>query len=31
MGENSFSATPGERGGQVRFVRGLVVTEPDLG
>ena len=31
MGENSFSATPGERSGQVRFVRGLVVAKPDLG
>ena len=31
MGKNAFPATPGERGGEVRFVRRLVVAKPDLG
>ena len=31
MGEYAFPATPGERGGKVCFVWGLVVAEADLG
>jgi len=31
MGEYTLPAAPGEGGGKVCFVRGLVVAEPDLG
>ena len=31
MGEDTFPAAAGERGGKVCLVWGLVVTEPDLG
>jgi len=31
MSKDTFPATPGEGGGEVCFVWGLVVTKPDLG